>query len=252
MYHSIYFTTPGSLIWSHGKLQGTNTWGDFHLIPSKRPTFAPPEPNLYVVDIPGGAGIDLTDAITGYPSYKRRTGELEFLVADYDSQISDEIWQTRYREMQNFFNFSQLNAVLEDDPGYYYTGWFVLNKWSPKKDWSRVTLNYSINPYKKSLNNTLDDWLWDPFNFETDMVRHYASITVSGTTPVTVYSSPIGGSPTFIASAAMTMTYEGITYNLSAGNNIFPTIELPHDNVPVTFTFNGSGTVSISFRPGSL
>ena len=61
MYHSITFGDK-------------NTWDDWHLIPSKRPSFNPPNVKSQYVDIPGGNGVlDLTESLTGYPLYNTRT-----------------------------------------------------------------------------------------------------------------------------------------------------------------------------------
>ena len=48
-----------------------NTWDDWHLIPTTRPLFAPPGVKKNIVSIPGGDGsLDLTEALTGRPTYK--------------------------------------------------------------------------------------------------------------------------------------------------------------------------------------
>ena len=86
----------------------------------------------------------------------------------------------------------------------------------------------------------------------TGVIRDYGNITVSGTKTVTVVSSPMGGSPIITASEAMTLTYDGTTYNLAAGANQFSTLELPHAEEEVDFTFTGTGTVSIGMRGGYL
>ena len=70
MYHSITFGDR-------------NTWDDWHLIPSTRPLFNPPDAKTHYVDIPGANGqLDLIESLTGYPLYENRTGSIEFYVAN--------------------------------------------------------------------------------------------------------------------------------------------------------------------------
>lgn len=58
-----------------------DSWKDWHLIPSSRPVFATPEVKTNFIDIPGAdGGIDLSEALSGYPVYKNRNGSFKFLV----------------------------------------------------------------------------------------------------------------------------------------------------------------------------
>ena len=56
--------------------------------------------------------------------------------------------------------------------------------------------------------------------------------------------------PTFIASADMSVIFEGITYNLKAGSQKVYDIFLCEGKNELTFT--GKGTVSINYIGGSL
>lgn len=132
MYHSITFGNK-------------NTWEDWHLVPSSRPVFNPPALKEKYLDIPGGDGnIDLTEALTGYPVYQNRTGSVEFIVMnDYWP------WQEAYSAICDYIHGQRMKAVLEDDPDYYYEGRFKVNKWKSDKDYSKITIDYNVSPYKK-------------------------------------------------------------------------------------------------------
>ena len=39
----------------------------------------------------------------------------------------------------------------------------MVNAWKSEKDWSRITIDYDVGPYKWSVLSSTDDWLWDPF-----------------------------------------------------------------------------------------
>lgn len=144
-----------------------NTWDDWHLIPASRPLFNPPSVKTNYVDIPGGDGmLDLTTALTGHPTYSNRTGSWTFYV-----QNGFKDWTALYSEIMVYLHGQHLKAVLEDDPAYYYEGRFSVNQWKSDPQWSQIVIDYNVGPYKKEIGNTGSDWLWDPFNFETGIIR---------------------------------------------------------------------------------
>lgn len=234
MYHSITFGTK-------------NTWDDWHLIPTSRPLFNPPSVKTNLIEIPGGDGaLDLTTALAGRPLYKNRTGSLEFYV---DNDFRD--WTVLYSEIMVYLHGQKMRAVLEDDPSYYYEGRFAVNAWKSNKERSSLVIDYDVNPYKKDILGTDEEWIWDTFNFETGIIRYYKDLPVSGSLSVTVIVDMMPVSPTITTSAAgMTVTFSGETYNLSKGVNHVPEIVLPQGSNVLTFT--GSGTITIRQTGGRL
>ena len=100
-----------------------NTWDDWHLIPSSRPLFNPPPVKTNYIEIPGGDGIiDLTTALTGRPVYGNRTGSWDFYV---ENGWMD--WHVLYSEIMVYLHGQKFQAILEDDPDYYYEGRFDVN-----------------------------------------------------------------------------------------------------------------------------
>lgn len=234
MYHSITFGTK-------------NTWDDWHLIPTSRPLFNPPSVKTNLIEIPGGDGaLDLTTALAGRPLYKNRTGSLEFYV---DNNFLD--WTVLYSEIMVYLHGQKMRAVLEDDPSYYYEGRFAINAWKSNKERSSLVIDYDVNPYKKDILGTDEEWIWDTFNFETGIIRYYKDLPVSGSLSVTVIVDMMPVLPTITTSAAgMTVSFSGETYNLSKGVNHIPEIVLPQGSNVLTFT--GSGTITIGQTGGRL
>ena len=154
MYHSVTFGDK-------------NSWDDWRLVPASRPLFNPPAQKVTTLDIPGGDGvIDLSQSLTGYPVYQNRTGSIEFIVMN-----DFKPWHMAYSDIMDYLHGQKLRAVLEDDPEYFYEGRFTVNAWKSEKDWSRITIDYDVGPYKWSLLSSTDDWLWDPFNFQNGVIR---------------------------------------------------------------------------------
>lgn len=132
MYHSITFGIK-------------NTWTDWHLIPSSRPVFSPPPVKSKFIDIPGADGeVDLTALFTGGPTFGNRTGSFEFIVAPGYSS-----WDVTYSTIMNFLHGQRMNAVLEDDPLYFYNGRFSISEWRSDKAYSLITIDYSVGPHRQ-------------------------------------------------------------------------------------------------------
>lgn len=161
MDHSITFG-DGTIV--DGKFAGKNTWKDWHLIPASRPVIAQAGVSANFVDIPGrrNGPIDMTEYLTGEVVYSARSGKLEFIV-DNDH----EWWENLRSEITEYLHGKRMKMVLSDDPGWYYEGRFTLEEWRSDSSFSSVVISYAVSPYKYRIAGG-DDWLWDPFNFDTD------------------------------------------------------------------------------------
>lgn len=160
MYHSITFGDK-------------NTWDDWRLVPETRPVVNPPEPKVSVIDIPGSDGVlDLTNALSKYTNFSNRTGSIDFIVVnDFYYPVDDERqWYAVYSDILNYLHGQKMKMILEDDLQYYYEGRFSVNEWKSDKNFSRITIDYDVGPYKWNIFSSTDDWLWDPFNFETSLI----------------------------------------------------------------------------------
>ena len=262
MYHSITFY--------QGSLDGTkrNTWDDWHLVSTTRPSFDPPQTKNKYLDIPGADGTaDLTEALRGYPVYENRKGSFSFVILN-----GYEEWYDIYSKIMDFLHGKALLAILEDEPTYYYKGRFFVDEYRSSKNWSGITIGYEVEPYKLRTETTLDDWLWDPFNFDNGIIQNsyfknlridsdeyvyysYSSYNVIGRKPVC---------PTFIVDST---DGNGITVKLTnreLGLEIEKTFsdgrtkdnEFIFSNVSLTNTvivgYKGHGIISVEFRSGGL
>ena len=236
MYHSITYGEK-------------NTWDDWHLIPSSRPVFNPPSTKTQYVDLPGGNGqIDLTEALTGYPVYENRTGSHEFYVENGYKE-----WDELYSEIMNYLHGKYMEASLEDDPDYVYVGRFEVNEWKSDKWNSVITIDYNVYPYKKERYSSLEDWLWDPFDFENGIIREHKGLSVSGTLIVEILPTIEPISPTIIvsnASGEIKVAVGGNTYTLQNGENYVPDVIISTEAVNMVFT--GTATVAIDLRGARL
>lgn len=233
---------------------GKNSWNDWHLVPLQKPVIPPPSVKMRQVDIPGAHGyIDMTTVLTGYPLYNARSGSLGYILAP-----GYEHWESVKMTVMEYLQGRTMKLYLKDDPGYYWEGIFWVNDLKSDAKSNSITINYTLQPFKKSIQMSDEDWLWDPFNFETGIAMSYGQLTVDGSLEVTVEDCYEPIMPAITASSAMTMTQ---TYTKPNGVVVTNSYNIPSGTTTPGFTlrpgtntliFTGNGTISISYRGGRL
>ena len=115
---------------------------------------------------------------------------------------------------------------------------------------SEIVISGTFEPYKYDLQSSLDDWLWDSFSFADGIIREYKNIAVDGVLTIIIPGREMHAVPVIQSSAAMSVSYKGKSYALSAGSNKIYGISLgPGEN---QLLFSGTGIVTIEYRGGSL
>ena len=257
MYHSIIFGDGTLYPAGHpkeGQFAGTNTWDDWHLIPSSRPSVATAGVATNYVTIPGRDGsIDMTTFLVNRPVYSDRSGSWEFIV-DNDH----EYWETIRQKIMTFLHGKRMKFVLEDDPNWYWEGRFTVDSWNSEASNSKITINYTVGPYKKRIASEGDrDIIWDTFNFETDD-DYYAGlggIELDGGDPYELtltgydYPSPVSADVTVESGDSVSITFNGTTTTVSTTGVVSIGRMQPGAN---SLSMSGTGTVTIYFTGGSL
>ena len=206
-------------------------------------TINPPEPQTNTIYVPLRDGsIDLTESLTNDVKYNDRKINMTFSVIHPMEQWSDKV-----SEIENYLHGKRMKVVFDDDQNFYYMGRLKVNEWSSQKSIGKLVIECIADPYKYDIQG---DWLWDPFDFENDCISESENIIVSGSTSVVIVGKRNKTYPTITASAAMSVSYNGTTYNLTEGINKL--YEMILDEGENTLTFNGSGSVLIEYTGGSL
>ena len=194
------------------------------------------------VTIPGRNGaLDMTEAITGFPLYDNATHKLTF---DFRDGTYDE-WVSISSDLRGKIHGRRLPVVIGND-SYYYDARVSVDTTKINQQYSQVVITLDTDPYKLAQKTSLDDWEWDPFDFETDVIREYKDIPVPGELVVVGDVMPTGC--IFEASAAITVTYNGNSYQIPKGRSTVPDILITDGEH--TMSFSGSGTVSVEYRGG--
>ena len=211
-----------------------------------------PKQKLSYVDVPGRDGqIDLSDILTGRPTYSGRELNIEF--AGHRDKVS---WDSVISTFRNAINGRICRIIFDNDKSYFWRGRVDIKDFSSALNRGVFKVNIpNADPYKYSVLSSAEPWLWDPFNFETDMITYIGAITVDGTRDITIHHGNMLACPEFVVSNKTSLVfkveYKGKEYELSLGTNKIPAIMVGGDE-DVLLTFTGSAKVEIVYRSGSL
>lgn len=229
----------------YGVTFGTkHSYDDFGLILSSK-SIGLPEPKTESVSVIGRNGdLDLTEALGDTVTFENRKLQFKFSLIN-----GARDWTGTLSSLANFLHGQKMKIVMDADKTFYYYGRCSINKFETDKTLALITVDCDVEPYKLEVNSASDPWIWDTFSFVNGII-YVNSVKVDGSLKVNLINRSKVVSPTFTASAAMTVTWNGTTYSLPKGKKTFYDIRLQEGDNYVTF--NGTGTVTIDYRGGSL
>ena len=238
------------------KIEGTqneyHTLEDWGLYVQNADCIGRPVQYTRYIEIPGRNGLlDLSEVINGRQIYTSRP--LKIVLAGIREKKN---WDGVMSEFRNKINGRICQFIFDNDPSYFWRGRVEIDNFNANLSVGTFTINVpTADPYKYTLLSSTEPWLWDPFNFETDMITYIGAITVSGSGSITLPHGHMPTTPDIVVSnktsGTFTVTYDGDTYNLAVGANRIPSIMVGGDE-DVTLTFTGSAKVEIVYRSGSL
>lgn len=221
-----------------------NSYDDFSLILTDK-DIGFPEPKLEEVDVIGADGvIDLSEVLNDDIKYKTRKLQFTFTVLK-----GNKYWASTVADVANYLHGKKLRIQMDFDPAYYYTGRCKINSFKTSKRLCTITIDAECEPYRLDINGNGEKWLWDTFSFQNGFIR-VNTVTVNGSLQVNLQNQRKIVSPTFTCSTAMTVTFDGVTYNLPKGKTQVLGIRLKYGTNYVTF--KGNGTVKIEYQGGAL
>lgn len=238
------------------KIEGTNTsyntYDDWGLYITNTDCIGEPKQYTRYIEVPGRNGLlDLSEVISGRQVYTSR--EIKINLAGARDKTT---WQAAMSILRNRINGKVCQIIFDDDPEYYWRGRIDIKGFNSVLDLGKFTIDIpTADPYKYSVLTSAEPWLWDPFNFETDMITYIGAITVSGSETVTIPAGHMATTPDLVVSdktsTSFTVTTGGTTYNLVVGSNKIPAIMVGGGS-DVELEFTGSAKVQIVYRSGSL
>lgn len=251
--HAIKFTNASNTT--------KDTWTDWRLVPTTRPVVNPPEANIIMDMLPGATeALDTSEAVGNAVTYGLREGSWEFQV------INKTLWATVYSTIMNFLQGKAMKVQLTDDPGYYYTGRCKVNQWQSDPDASRITIDYKLNPYKYSVQDTSEQWKWDPFSFIDGVIpTGFQSVEISDTqTSISIPAPNMPIPPTLVITTSddtdVTVVTSGSkwagngTYTVPKGTTTLQDVVMKESTgtIKITCASGVTGTATVKYRGGSL
>lgn len=211
-----------------------------------------PEMETTYISIPGRDNLlDASESLTGRRVYKKRA--LAFNLGGVRERLS---WDSFISMLRNEIQGRVCHLTIDNDPSYFWKGRVYIEGFDRFQKLGSFTLAVpTADPYKYSVLSSSDPWLWDPFNFETDIITYIGAITVVGSESVTIPHGHMPTCPEFVVSektsGTFKVTFDGDEYDISQAVNRIPSIVVGGDQ-DVTLTFTGTAKVEIVYRSGSL
>ena len=202
-----------------------------------------PEIKKESIDIPGSNGeLDYSETITGYPVFKNAEHTLRFDFKDGNYQA----WISISSDIKGKLHGKRLPVILGEDT-FYYDARLSVRTDKINQGYSEVEIGLDAYPYRRNSITSIDDYPWDPFCFETDIAQP-STKDIPVPSAVVIYGDAMPTGVIFHCSQAMQVEFKGKTYSLPEGDSSSPDIILFQGEN--TFTFSGSGTVSLEYRGG--
>ena len=131
------------------------------------PTISGAEPDTRLITVPGSdTMLDLSKALDGKVHYKQRTIKIELLCTAPKNR-----WPIIQSKLENALQGQWLRCIFDEDPSWYWLGIWQVDVGERGRTSITYTITGTCNPHKISLTAEAGaDWLWDPFNFETDTI----------------------------------------------------------------------------------
>lgn len=211
-----------------------------------------PEMETNYINVPYRNGfIDASTAITGRPVFKKR--QLSFVLGGKGSRMG---WDSTISKIRNAIHGRTCRLTLDNDPNYFWRGRVFVENFDRFRGLGTFNLNVPMaEPYKQSHYTSAEPWLWNPFNFNTDIITYHDAWNISSSAIIVIPSGNMPTVPTFVVSELVgnniSMTYDGNTYSLVSGSNKFPEVLVGGDS-DVALAFSGTAKVQIVYRSGSL
>lgn len=212
-----------------------------------------PQQHTDFISVKGRNGLlDISEALTGRPTYSSREISVELggirIPQNWDSVISD---------LRNKIDGRQIKLIFDNDPSYFWYGRCKIEGFDRMRDLGRFKLSIpNADPYKYNVHEFNEDWLWDPFNFETDYVTEAHEYTINQHTEIVLPAGTMPVAPTIIVTNINTYLTvqkygDARVIDLNLGENKVYAITI-NDTTESRLMFEGDGTFSINYRGGSL
>ena len=209
-----------------------NTWTDWGLILTKKDDIEPPDVKTNYVEIDGMNGsLDLSESLSGEPTYKNRTFSAAFCACEgaYEER------RALIRSITAALHGRKMKIIEPDDPDHYFFGRVKIKDVKHSVPLSEFSVECTCDPWRYELHETIH------------------TIDVSSQTPVAVQIYNSGRRtvcPDISVSGQVTFTCCGITSEATDGSYKVTTFKLYQgENIILV---SGNGTLTLTYRGADL
>lgn len=202
--------------------------------------FSEPEPITTYVDVPGrkAGPLDLTEALTGYPTYGSRQLNATFECSD-STRMDREL---TISNMVNRLHGRKMKIILPDDDAHYAIGRLTVHKEYNDMAHASVTVSAVCEPWRYSKTETVIELV-------AGSAARIALLPNSGSL-VVAPEITVTGENAWSETIQVQLTAKGTTWRLAEGKHILPDLVLHNGNTRATYT--GSGTMTIRYQEAIL
>lgn len=155
-----------------------------------------------------------------------------------------------YSKLQNTLHGKNMKIIHSKDENFYWIGTVNVGSFDPHKIVSEISLVCNVEPYKRDTFSSDEDWDWDSLDFEDGIINETKDLDVKGELEIVIEGRREHVFPVIYCSTAMQVQFNNQTYNLKSGKQEAVDIEIVEGKNKLKFI--GNGTVTISYRGGSL
>lgn len=208
-----------------------------------------PEPKTHYIDIPGMNGsLDLTEAI-GEVVYNNRIINIEFVKEESDT-LEHSIGYLTEQRIRSYLHGQEMDIYFDSDKTFYWHGRVSVKSVDmTQKGIIVITVEANVEPYKYDTTFNDNDWLWDPFDFNSGIIN-FSRFTINGTYTYSFVNRSMRVSPTITASADMVVKFKNKNINIIKGTHKI--YDIRFDEGENELTFIGNGTVEVTYKVGVL
>lgn len=135
-----------------------------------------PAPKTYQVNIPYASGsIDLSE-VTGNVNYEDRKG-VEFSFILYDGSYDG--WARALSSIARWIHGKKVQVIPDNDFNFYYACRLEVDGRKSNQINGKIVLSGTAEPFKYDKLASDEEWLWDPFSFETGVIRELSDLSIT-------------------------------------------------------------------------
>lgn len=208
-----------------------NTWNDWGLILTAKTDLEPPKVKTNYVDIEGMSGsLDLSEALTGEPTYEDRTFSASFFACDGSYEERHALLNTIISAIHG----RKMKIMEPDDPNHYLYGRVTVKNVNHFVSYSDFTVEMRCDPWRYAHGETVQTIPVSASPADV-LIRNGGRKTVC---PDITVSGQVTFTCCGVTSSATTGKYKVTTFKLYQGDNVV--------------RVSGNGTLTLTYREAVL